>query len=216
MKTFSCLLLIMVVINLKAMGQERPKHIISPPIPMEAMVGRDAGMYQLIVSRNLDEKQRISFFNLSTYEDKYDEKAYDSYLTKTILGYNLSRKFNIGLGANFSSIAGFKPLVAATFTHFTRNWGLIIQPSYEPGKDGLAEVFSMLEWSPQNQKKFQPYGRIQLMSSFNNEHAFSYYYWRVGVQYKMLRIGPALNVQYAGADAISMKNVGMFINVLLR
>jgi hypothetical protein len=189
--------------------------VFHPPIPIEAMAGDNSAMFQMILSRNFGEKQQFNFFHLSTFEDVYSEYAPDNFLIKNILAYNINRRINIGAGANFLS-QGFRPLVAATFSHFTRNIGLIVQPSFELHKDGVGEVFLMFEWSPKNEKTIQPYFRLQALSTFNSAHVYSYHFWRAGVQYKNLRVGPAFNVQYAGPEATTYTNVGGFINFLIQ
>jgi hypothetical protein len=218
MKKITLIFILAYVFSLNDYGQDGvqiPKQI-NPPIPIEAMVGNNSGMYQMIVFQNIGEAQKFSFFNLTTYEDSYSTNAPDYYLIKTIAGYHITRKLNVGLGANFNPIGGFRPLVAVSFTHVTKNYGLIIQPGYELYKDGLAEIFAMFEWSPKNERKIDIYFRVQVMSSFNNQHAYSYHFWRAGMKYKIFKIGPALNVQHVGSEASLHTNFGAFINILLK
>lgn len=193
----------------------QPKHDFQPPIPVETMVGNNSTNFQMIVSRNLGEHKRFNFFNLTTFDENYSSYAPDFYLIKSIASYNITPSLGVGLGANFSSDNGLRPLIAASYVKANRNYTLLFQPSYELHKDGLVELFAMYEWCPVNERKLQPYFRAQIMSSFNDAHVYSYHNWRVGVQYKSFRIGPAVNFQIIGSENMRQNNFGGFINIIL-
>lgn len=185
------------------------------PIPVEVFGGNNSTMFQMTVSKQITTGSKFGFFNLVNYEIDYDKFTPNSYIIQSLFTYNFSKHFNAGLGASLKVLGGFKPMVSASYSLFNRNIGLLIQPSYELHKDGLVEIFSMFEWHPHNEKKIQPYFRVQALASFKNEHVFSYHNWRAGIQYKMLRVGPGLNVQHAGPSVTTSVNFGGFINILI-
>lgn len=192
-----------------------PPVVFQAPIPIEAFVGLNSSMFQMTVSKQVTPGSKFGFFNLLTYEVDYVNSSTNAYLIQSVFTYNITNRFNVGTGANLKAFGGFKPIVWASYSIFNKDIGFVVQPSYELHKEGVAELFSMLEWHPANQKKIQPYFRVQGLLGFNTEHIFSYHYWRAGVQYKMFRFGPALNVQYVGKNAERITNFGGFINVLI-
>lgn len=193
-------------------GAYTPKQ---PPIPVEVFGGQNSSMYQMIVSKQITSGNKFGFFNLINYEVAYDDFVPDSYIIQSLFSYEIVKGLNIGAGANFKTFGGFKPLVSASYSYHNRDFSFLVQPSYEVHEDGTLETFGLFEWHPVNQKKIQPYFRLQGLVSMNNVHTFSYHYWRAGVQYKMFRVGPAFNVQYAGPDAITSTNFGGFLTILI-
>ena len=75
--------------------------------------------------------------------------------------------------------------------------------------------YSFFEWMPANKKKIQPYFKISAYAAFKDVHSYSYHNWRLGINYKSFRFGPAMNVQYYGKDATSNYNFGGFANILI-
>ena len=193
-------------------GEYTPKQ---PPIPVEVFVGENSSMYQMIVSKQITPGSKFGFFNLINYEVAYDEYVPDSYIIQSLFNYQIVKGLNIGAGANFKAFGGFKPLVSASYSFFNKDFSFLVQPSYEIDKDGSLETFALFEWHPVNQKKIQPYFRLQGLASLNSEHTFSYHNWRAGIQYNMFIVGPAFNMQYVGPDAISNTNFGGFLTILI-
>jgi len=184
------------------------------PIPIEIVGGEKSSTYQSVISRQLF-NSNFNFYNLTYLEVDYDETTPHYYYVQSIVSYSLPKGFNVGLGANLQTYNAFKPLVAISYMYFTENIGLVIQPSYEIHEDGLFELYAMFEWTAKNEKKVQPYFKLSAYSSWEEEHVYSYQFWRAGLNYKGFRFGPALNAQYYGTDFSSVLNFGGFISVLL-
>ena len=189
-------------------------QIYQPPIPVEVMIGNNSSMYQMVVIKQIM-NSKFKFYNLTSYEVDYDETTPDYYYLQTIISYDLPKGFGIGIGANLQLYNAFKPLVAVSYSHFTESIGFVLQPSYEIDKDGAFEFYSLFEWTPTNKKKIQPYFKVSVYSAFKDEHSYSYHNWRLGINYKSFRIGPAMNVQYYGKNATSNYNFGGFVNILI-
>ena len=211
------ILSVLVFIGSCVIAQEKKENYVphQPPIPVEVFAGQNSSMYQMIVSKQITPTSNFGFFNIINYEVDYSEFTPNSYVIQSVFDYQIIKGLKIGVGANLKAFGGFKPLIAVNYSVFSKDIGFLIQPSFELHKDGNAEVFSMFEWHPINQKKVQPYFRFQGLVSFNDKHSFSYHYWRAGLQYKMFRVGPALNVQYTGPKATSNANFGGFLTILI-
>lgn len=206
------LLLSLNIVN--AQDDSTENQIFQPPIPVEIMIGSESSTYEMVVSK-LFFDGKFNFYNLVNYEVDYDDSTPNTYYIQTIVSYNLPKGFGVGVGANLQTYTPFKPLVAVSYAHYTENIGFYIQPSYELHKDGAFELYSLFEWTAKNKKKLQPYIKISAYTSYLNEHSYSYHNWRLGLNYKGFKFGPALNAQYYGSDATSNLNWGGFINFLL-
>ncbi|HAA11677.1 MAG TPA: hypothetical protein DCE41_08260 [Cytophagales bacterium] len=202
---------------LNATAQQRDGAYVpkQPPIPIEVVVGQNSSMYQMIVSKQITPGSKFGFFNLINYEVTYDDFAPNSYIIQSIVNYEIVKGLGVGAGANFKSFGGFKPIAVASYSYFNRDIGFLVQPSVELAENGNYEVFTMFEWHPVNAKKIQPYFRVQGLLTFNDEHAFSYHYWRIGIQYKGFRVGPGLNVQYVGPNVVNTTNLGGYFSILI-
>lgn len=207
--------LLLISIFLKAQENSTQFQIPQPPIPVEVMVGGKSTIYQMIVDKRFAPGSRFKFFNLINYEVDYNEFTPNSYIIQTIASYEFVKGFDAGLGGNLKAFGGFKPIVSASYSNFSRRMGLLIQPVYEIHENGEFSVFTLFEWHPVNNKKIQPYFRLQALTAWTDVHSFSYHNWRAGAQFKTFRFGPAVNVQYHGPNAESTMNWGGFVNVVI-
>ncbi len=148
MRTFITILLLLIGFNqLKAQDNNNQYQ---PPIPVEIMIGNNSSMYEMVVSKRIM-NSKFNFYNLINYEVDYDELTPNTYFIQSIVSYDLSKGFSIGVGGNLQTYNEFKPLVAASYAHFSESIGFFIQPSYEIHKDGAFELYSLFEWTDTNE-----------------------------------------------------------------
>lgn len=212
------LVLSFISFQLKAQDNQPPQY--SNPIPVEVMVGSKSSLYQSITTKTFGKSKKLSFFNLVNYEVDYKSETPNDYIIQTLWSYSLDKDFKVGLGANLKAYGGFNPLFAITYTKFTKNIGVVIQPNIELEKEGLAELFAMFEWHATKFKTLNPYFRLQGITSYSNtnrKHDYSYLYLRLGVQYKHIKFGPALNIQHFGNGNLkrTTTNFGGFVGIEL-
>jgi hypothetical protein len=215
MKILMLIPILLISFLLKAQENNFSTQFHQPPIPAEVMVGGKSTMYQMIVNKRFAPGSRFKFFNLINYEVDYDGQTPDNYIIQTIGYYEFAKGFDVGAGGNLKAFGGFKPVVSVEYTHFSREFGIVIQPVYEVHKDGEFSTMALFEWHPVNDKKLQPYFSVQALTAWTDVHSFSYHNWRVGAQYKILRFGPAVNFQYHGENVESSVNWGGFVNVVI-
>lgn len=200
---------------LKAQEPNAQFQIPQAPMPVEVMVGAKSTMYQMTVNKRFTPGSRFKFFNLINYEVDANEFTPANYIIQTVASYEFAKGFDAGAGGNLKAFGGFKPIVSASYSHFSRNTGFVIQPVYEVQKGGEFSTLSFFEWHPVNDQIIQPYFRVQALTAWTSEHSFSYHYWRLGAQYKIFRFGPAINVEYLGPNANSVVNWGCFAGVVI-
>jgi len=209
-----------VSINLYAQQVEEDQSLHSSPVPIQVTVGNQSTLYQMIFSKQFGKNNQYTFFNLSEYELSYESETPENYLIQSIFFYNINQNFSLGTGANLKAHGGFKPLIAGAYSFFNRNFDVVIQPSIELEKDGVGEVFVLLEWHPTKNKKVNPFVSIQGLTSYkaeNGNHDFSYAYLKIGAQLGSFIVGPAVNFSEAGKGLYSQSNVnvGGFLRILI-
>ncbi|HZL10748.1 MAG TPA: hypothetical protein VFC65_12185 [Prolixibacteraceae bacterium] len=150
---------------LKAQENSAQFQIPQALIPVEVMVGGKASMYQMSVDKRFAPGSKFKFFNLINYEVDGDEFTPDNFVIQSIGYFEFAKGFDVGAGENLKAFGGFKPVVSVEFTNSSRDRGIIIQPVYEVHKNGEFSTMAMFEWHPVNERKFQPYFRIQAMTS---------------------------------------------------
>ena len=209
-----CLVLLLVTSVVSAQETDIQPQIISSSVPVEAMVGNEYSTYQVVVNKQIGSAySKFSFYSMINYDMYYEDEIPDNYFIQSIFFYSITDRIGVGLGANSKPFEGTIPLISLAYSIYTESIGLYIQPSYELGKDGLFELYNLFSWTPYNDKLIQPYFKVELYTSWGNEHSYSYSNLRLGIQYKIVRIGPAFNVGYFGKDFDSMTNWGGFINI---
>ncbi|RLD22822.1 MAG: hypothetical protein DRI71_07005 [Bacteroidetes bacterium] len=183
-------------------------------VMVETMIGNDYSSYQVILSKQIGSADsRFSFYSMINYDMYYDETVSDNYFLQSIFFYNITGGISVGTGVNSKPFVGTKPLIALAYSKYTESIGLYIQPSYETYKDGLFEFFVLFSWVPYNEKLIQPYFKFEGYTSWGSEHSYTYHNWRLGLQYKIIRLGPAINLAYFGENYDSATNWGGFVNI---
>ena len=216
MKNKILIFLLLGFISLQAQDDTTQFQCSQVSVPVEVMVGDDYSTYQVVINKQIGSAiSKFSFYSMINYDMYYDDDFPDNYFIQSIFFYSLSERFGVGLGANSKPYEGTKPLVALAYSIYTPSIGLYIQPSYEVYTDGLFEIYSLFSWAPVNEKTFQPYFKIEVYTSWGDGHSYSYQNWRLGLQYKIFRFGPALNVAYFGKDFESASNLGGFVNIVI-
>lgn len=212
MKLYFVLFFLLIAVFFVA--QEESKPVFQPPIPVELTIGNEYTLFKMIVTKQL-KGNRLKFFNLLSHEVEYTDYSSVNFLNQTILFYDFNAQLSAGLGLNYKSFAGAKPVVSVLYSKFGKSGGYLIQPTVELHKEGAKELFALFEYVHQNERKIQPYFRLDAFTAFLATHDYSYFNWRLGINRKGLRVGPALNMQYFGNKGASRYNFGGFIQVLI-
>jgi hypothetical protein len=214
MKQFYLVFLFLIASIVNAQETNTQPQITPSSIPVEAMIGNEYSSYQVVINKQIGSPySKFSFYSMVNYDMYYDDEIPDNYFIQTIFFYGITERIGVGIGANSKPYEGTKPLISLSYSIYTETIGLYIQPSYELDKDGLFELYNLFSWTPFNEKLIQPYVKIELYTSWGSEHSYSYSNLRLGIQYKIVRIGPALNISYFGGTFDNMTNWGGFINI---
>ena len=213
-KIFLVILVLSISATLLAQNDTVQPQCGQSSVPVEVMFGNEYSSYQVVINKQIGgADSRFSFYSMVNYDMFYDSSIPDNYFIQSIFFFNLTERLGVGLGANSKPYEGTKPLLALSYSIYTENIGLYIQPSYEIYQNGLFELYALFSWTLNNEKLFQPYFKLEAYTSWGSEHSYTYHNWRLGLQYKRFRVGPALNVGYFGKNFDSITNWGGFVSI---
>lgn len=204
---------IFLIIGLVFFAQDKPA-VFQPPIPVELMVGDKYSLYKMIITKQLKDN-KIKFYNLLMLQVEHDNLETTNFFNQSVIFYDFTAHLSGGLGLNYQSLGGAKPVVSVLYSKFSKAKGLIVQPTVELKNNGAKEIFVLYERILQNKKKVQPYFRLDAFTSFIKTHEYSFLNWRLGVNRRGLRFGPAINIQFFGNQGNTRNDFGGFIQVLI-
>lgn len=208
------ILIVLICINgVVLFGQDKPA-VFQPPIPAELMVGNEYTLYKMIVTKQIKDN-KIKFYNLLSFEVNHNDLESTNFFNQSVLFYDFSSTLSAGIGLNYKSFGGAKPVISVLYSKFSQSKGLLIQPTIELTNNGAKELFVLYERVIQNKKSIQPYFRLDAFTAFIKNHDYSFLNWRLGVNRKGLRFGPAVNMQLFGNQGDTKNNFGGFIQVLI-
>ena len=202
------------MVTISFFSQEEKKSAFKPPIPTELMVGNEYSLFKMIVTKQLKENQ-IKFYNLLSYEVHHKNLETVNFFNQTVVFYDFNANLSAGLGINYKTFGGAKPIASVLFSKFGKTGGYIVQPTVELHKEGAKELFVLFEYIRQNKKSMKHYFRQDAFTDFLKNHDYSYFNWRIGANRNGIRFGPALNMQYFGTQGTNRFNWGGFVQVLI-
>ncbi len=212
------LILFLISLSFKCISQNdtliEDEKAYKPPVPVELMIGNEALYFKMVVTKPIY-NSKFKFYNLMNFTSNFIDGTASNIFNQTVLFYDLSTKFSVGFGSNYSSFSSLKPVVSALYSDFNAKRGFIIQPTLVLEKKGAKELFSMYEFSYVLNPKFKGYFRFDAFTSWEEQHDFSYLNGRVGVGTRFGNFGPALNISFVGKGALKYYNIGAFYNILI-
>lgn len=208
------IILLFSIIVTTTFSQDDKKSVFQPPIPTELMVGNEYSLFKMIVTKQI-KGNKLKFYNLLSYEVEHQDLSAVNFFNQSVLFYDFTANISAGLGLNYKTFGGAKPVVSVLCSKFGKRGGYVIQPTIELHKEGAKELFVLFEYIHQNEKKIQPYFRLDAFTAFLKQHDYSFLNWRIGANRKGLRFGPALNIQYFGTQGANRFNFGGFVQVLI-
>ncbi len=210
------IVLFFVLISLLSTAQEDTilvkNEVYKPPVPVEIMLGNEALLFKMVVTKPIY-NSKFKFYNLMTFESNFINSSATNIFNQTVVFYDVFSKFSVGIGSNYSSYSNLKPVASVLYSNFTSNRGFILQPSMVLEKNGAKELFSMFEYTYVFHPKFKGYFRLDAFTSWQKRHEFSYLNWRVGINSRVGRFGPAITIQFVGDKAYQFYNFGAFYNI---
>ena len=190
------------------------EYVPQPPIPVEVFAGHKALSYQHVINKNVF-KDKFSFFNVSSFDAEYGENANNVFLISSMFLYNISKGFSAGLGGEIQR-PGAVVIAGIQYTYVSENLLIVVVPSVNLTGETEYSQFTLLEYRPRINKKFNGYFRMQFVVStdFHNYNR-GYQQFRLGSQINDIRFGLAASFDQFDSNAITTTNYGVFVRTLI-
>jgi hypothetical protein len=193
----------------------------SAPIPFEVFLGSDGWTSQVIIDKKFTGSNKLGFFGLSFLKADYDN---DEFLRESInmamLKYDIVKNVSIISGALFNSNWGFRPYAGGQYIYHSRTFMGILSSGFHLTESKNFESLVIAEYRPEIKGLWSLYTHVQgLYSQLTDEwkHDRSFLYSRLGVSYKTVSFGGALNYDWYGNGPMKIENHqwGIFISTIL-
>jgi hypothetical protein len=188
------------------------------PIFVGVMAGHNYGQVMNIFGRPLKPEGKLGLFALNVFEFYWDDPENYTGRAQYHLTYQLSKSFQIGAGPNFVPMVSPRPSVSITYTKPMKSGTFVGQANADVWANGTFGLFAFYEFSPQSEKKINPYLRLQFVSDWTiNGHSRSYQFIMAGIGLGNLRFGPAAHFnQFSNSkNYFENTNYGAFMNYLI-
>ncbi|RKD88316.1 hypothetical protein [Mangrovibacterium diazotrophicum] len=193
----------------------------SAPIPFEVFLGKDGFTSQLIVDKKFAGLNKFGLFGLSFLKADYDNEEFlRESINMAVLKYDVVKNVSVVGGALFNSNWGFRPYAGAQYGYHSRTFMGLLSSGFHLTETHNFESLAIVEYRPQIKDAWSLYTRAQGLYSHLTEtgkHDRSFLYSRVGVSYKTLSFGAALNYDWYGNGPMKIENhqLGIFISTIL-
>lgn len=188
------------------------------PIFIGGMSGNTYGQVQAIFSKDINEAIGLGIFVQSAFQFEWKMPADYRAGCQYQLTYKITETLQPGAGINIQPMTGPRPSISLTGSKKTKSGRLVIQPNIQIWKETIYELFAFYEFSPVNEKRVNPYFRLQCITGWtHNGHNRSYQFVNAGVSLGNLRVGAAAHFDQFGHSSSSRRttNYGIFFNYLI-
>ncbi len=197
-----------------------PSHSLWAQLAPQLLVGNRAAEYSFLWFKQLDQREKVSLFNYTTFTVHYESKAYNAYEIYQDGILNLNKTWGIAGGGRFIGGA-FIPLVALSFQLVTKDLYFNLFPSvqYTPSRgEPLAQkmnysLFGLLFYKPKLNDTWKMFNQVSFEPLFSaKEHLYSYQQIRVGLEYReQFQFGLGANLEQLGRNFTFRQNYGVFL-----
>lgn len=210
-----------VVANAQESAESPPAAAPSAPIPFEVFLGTDGFTSQLIVDKKFVGVNKLGLFGLSFLKADYDNETFlRESINMAVLKYDIVNNVSVVGGALFNSNWGFRPYAGAQYGYHSRTLMGVVSSGFHLTDTHNWETLAIVEYRPQIKENWSLYTRVQGLYSHLTEtgkHDRSFLYSRLGVTYKTISFGCALNYDWYGNGPMKIDDHewGIFISTIL-
>jgi len=204
----------LIIISNSTTYSQIPKSI-TPPLPVELMLGNDRISFQMVVKKQFKPDSKFGFFGLATYNASYTNDQSDNDLVIPIqISYSFWKGFGIMTGATMNSKSGFSPIVGPQYNFANKKILAITVLSFNPNADKNIQLFGLYEFKPPLNDKWSIYSKLQFVYNYSineDSHQRSYLQLRAGMRFNTLAFGLGTNLDQYGPYRIKKENYGIFL-----
>jgi len=183
-------------------------------IPVQIFAGHKAVEYDFFWDKNIDSEEKFNLFNFTSFRVQYDNNEYNAYEILTLATYNLSPKWGLSAGANFTD-GHLNPQIAISYQLETEKFYMNVFPSvhYFSGTNSFGYgLFGLAFYHPQLNNVWYFYSQLLFEPLFDGfGHIYSYQQLRVGLDYQgLFQFGLGATFEQFGGDFSGRQNFGVF------
>lgn len=194
-------------------------HKISPPVPVEAFIGNNGLVFQMIVSKHFSPESRFGFFNVTSFTGDYaSQNQKNSYLSQAFITADIWKGLSVNAGATMHFKNGFRPSAGLQYVFANRKILALVLPRFDLTQTYNFELFGLVEYKPKFTKSWGLYSRVQGLFDHNtkqNFHDRSYMWLRLGASYKNFQFGVGSNFDFYGPNKTNENSFGGFLRIEL-
>jgi hypothetical protein len=165
----------------------------------EPFVNDDDFILETWYFNTIDEGKRFSIFNLNEAKYSFETEA-SSLLSYGLVGYDWVKGFGPVVGWRINPYAA-AALAGIQYGYYREHFLAYATLNTELKIDPNFEFYTLLQYRPQLTEKLKAFSQLQISKNFNSDnHTFSLYRLRLGLDLKKFQTGLGLEQTFAGAD----------------
>lgn len=180
-------------------------------MPIEIMAGSRNIWYQQNISKGID-GSKFGFSHTSTLHAYYDDQNPTELMSQSYMNYSITKSIKVSAGTFYASAPGFRPSINIEFSKKFKNLLIVLVPRVDIWHKPTYDTMFLIEYSPVINDCLKLFFRFQTMANFSaQQHNRSYQNLRMGLSYKKIQFGLAINMDAYGKTVRYYPNVGVFI-----
>ncbi len=165
----------------------------NPPVQVELSAGYEKTLFQSIIIKPLDKKHRFDFFNISYFDNYYDEenKPFNEGLIQTYVAYNFIKGVGVGLGGTYNSFGGVSANLVGQFVNAGPNHLIVFFATIYLEENPQYEAFTQLQYRFRLNDDWRLFTQLMALTNWVEleDHNRSFQQLRVGLDYRNYQFG---------------------------
>ncbi|CAI2768668.1 hypothetical protein [Flavobacterium collinsii] len=179
-------------------------------VQLQSFGGNDGFQFSTIIEKKIAANEKLSYFNFSNYYAPYDSISKGAFEMYHVLNYEFTKNIGVAIGNTFTN-DDIIPQIGLSWTidkeELNLNFFPALNYSLNSKKMGIG-VYSLLEYTPKINEKWNSYNMLILDSDFTfKEHSESNQYIRIGAEFKKrFQFGLGLNFSESNIESSTVFN----------
>lgn len=209
------------LISTTVMAQdEHSQQNASAPTPVEILFGNNRFVSHFSINKKFAENSKFGFLATSYIAADYgNDLTNNESMNVALLNYEILKGFAVVGGAALNSHWGFRPYSGVQYVYANQQFMAMVMPGFYLTQSHNFEPVGFVEYRPHIKNDWSLYSRLEGLYNLDmdtKKHDRSFVYGRLGVSYKTLGFGLALNYDWYGPFKAEKDNAGLFVRKVFR
>jgi len=191
-----------------------------PPTPVEVFFGNNRFVSQISLNKKFAENSRFGFLATSYIAADYgNDKSENESMNEALINFEILKGFGLVSGAALNSQWGFRPYSGLQYLYANQQLFVMMIPGFYLTESHNFETVGIIEYRPHLKNDWSLYSRLEGLYNADmvtKKHDRSFIYGRLGLNYKTIGFGFAVNYDWYGPFKAEKDNVGVFIRKAFR